>query len=85
MPRSTLYAKALQRAQTLLGGPWQLQMFLRVPSSELAAWMSGESDPPLPVFLRVVDLLLDGDRAAGRQTPVIPGSVDSPSQAAARQ
>jgi len=55
----TVQSLALARAAAILGGTVALHDYLRVPSRDLTRWMSGEEQPPVLVFLRVVDLLDD--------------------------
>jgi hypothetical protein len=59
MATETVYTRAFQQAERAVGGPLCLQQFLRVPVSDLCRWKSGESVPPMPVFLKLVDLLAD--------------------------
>ena len=42
-----------------LGGPRKLRDYLRAPSAELVAWLSGVEEPPTPVFLRALEVILD--------------------------
>lgn len=63
--RATVYARTLQRACEVLGGIQQLSNHLRVPTSALNRWMSGEEDPPLDVFLAAVDVVLLGAERSG--------------------
>jgi hypothetical protein len=54
-------ARALQMAADRLGGLRSLARFLKVPLADLYAWMRpGAEPPPMGVFLKVVDLLLNG-------------------------
>jgi hypothetical protein len=52
-------AKALRIASRKLGGNRRLRDFLRVPAEQLVRWMSGAEDPPTPVLLKAVELILD--------------------------
>ena len=56
---STVYFRTLQKAADLLGGRKKLARYLRVPLGELESWMSGNQVPPIGVFLKAVDLVLD--------------------------
>lgn len=56
---SIVYFRTLQKAADLLGGRKKLARHLRVPMSELESWMSGKEVPPIGVFLKAVDLVLD--------------------------
>lgn len=61
---SSVYSRALQKACDLLGGGKKLARLLRVPVSDLERWIADEAKPPLNVFLRVVDLIIDETGAA---------------------
>jgi hypothetical protein len=56
---SSVYSRTLQKAADLLGGRKKLARVLRVPAKDLETWIADEAKPPLNVFLRVVDLILD--------------------------
>lgn len=56
---SSVYSRALQKAADLLGGRKKLARALRVPIRDLELWIADEAKPPLNVFLRVVDLIID--------------------------
>lgn len=56
---SSVYVRTFHKAAELLGGRKALARHLRVPLEELDRWMSGEGLPPMGVFLKVVDLVLD--------------------------
>jgi hypothetical protein len=78
---SIVYFRTLQKAADLLGGRKKLARHLRVPLGELESWMSGKEVPPIGVFLKAVDLVLDetappGDTDAGE--PPAPQDCASP-------
>jgi hypothetical protein len=52
-----VYARTLQRAAQLLGGPERLINYLGVDAPTLENWLAGSSTPPIQVFLRVVDVI----------------------------
>jgi len=56
---SSVYSRTLQKAADLLGGRKKLARILRVPMKDLEAWIADEVKPPLNVFLRVVDIIID--------------------------
>jgi len=56
---SSVYSRTLQKAAELLGGRKKLARVLRVPVNDLESWIADEAKPPLNVFLRVVDLIID--------------------------
>ena len=51
----------------MLGGPRQLRIFLRAPAAEVAAWLAATREPPEPVFLRALELILDDLDAGGQR------------------
>jgi hypothetical protein len=53
------YRVALVKAAVLLGGARALSDRLRVPMPELTHWLAGDGKPPMGVFLRVVDILIE--------------------------
>jgi hypothetical protein len=61
MPAS-VYSRTLQKAAELSGGQKKLARLLRVP-------LSDKGEPPMAIFLRAVDLVLDetGAPAAGSE------------------
>lgn len=59
MGGNAVKTRTLQQAAQLLGGAANLRDYLRVPSGELADWLSGIEEPPMIVFLRAVDLILN--------------------------
>lgn len=65
---SIVYFRTLQKAADLLGGRKQLARHLRVPMDVLENWISGKEVPPIGVFLRAVDLVLDETAAPPRDT-----------------
>lgn len=56
--RTSTCAKALHRACVVLGGAPELAARLQVPEPTLRAWMEGRGEPPEPVFLAAVEILL---------------------------
>jgi hypothetical protein len=68
MPTS-VYVEALTRAAKILGGPHQLRAYLRVSIRELEAWMRGAQQPPVHVFLKVVDVI-SAETSASLSDPV---------------
>jgi hypothetical protein len=50
-----LHARLLRKAAQLLGGARPLQ----APAQTLARWMAGLEPMPRPVFLKVVDLVIE--------------------------
>jgi hypothetical protein len=54
-----VYSKTFTKAAELLGSEKALARELRVPVAELNKWIAGSAKPPLSIFLRVIDLVLD--------------------------
>lgn len=64
MHRDT-YRAALGWAAELVGGVLPLSNRLGVPMADLTHWLAGDGQPPMAVFLAVVDVLIqDGRKAA---------------------
>jgi hypothetical protein len=54
----TVYTRVLHRACQIAGGVEELAVRLRVPLAKLHRWLDGESEPPTPVFLKAVDIVM---------------------------
>jgi hypothetical protein len=54
----TVYTRVLHRACELVGGVEKLAARLRVPVPTLYRWLDGDAEPPTPVFLRAVDIVM---------------------------
>lgn len=54
---STVYTRALARAMEIAGTPEALAAFLGSSPREVETWARGETCPPMPIFLAVVDIL----------------------------
>jgi hypothetical protein len=52
----TVYRRTLARAIEIAGGAENLARFLACTPGEIAKWSSGESNPPMPIFLAMVDI-----------------------------
>jgi DNA-binding transcriptional regulator YdaS (Cro superfamily) len=51
-----VYRRTLARAIEIAGGEENLARFLACTPTEIARWSSGESNPPMPIFLAMVDI-----------------------------
>lgn len=51
-----VYRRTLARAVEIAGGPERLASFLACTPAEIAKWSTGESNPPMPIFLAMVDI-----------------------------
>ena len=56
---SSVYSRALHKAAELIGGNAKLCRYLRVPAAELQKWIDDKGVPPIGIFLRVVDLVIE--------------------------
>lgn len=61
---SDVHVRTLRRAADIVGGPQQLALRIRVTPSHLALWMAGSEPPPLHIFLRAVDIVVERDTRA---------------------
>jgi hypothetical protein len=43
----------------MLGGPRELREHLGVAASDLAAWLTGQREPPAEILLKALDLILE--------------------------
>lgn len=67
MAAASVYSRTLQKAAELIGGRKPLCRHLNVPQVELQRWIDDKATPPIGVFLKAVDLLIE-------ETPAPPGS-----------
>ena len=51
-----VYRRTLARAIEIAGSQENLARFLACTPGEIAKWASGESNPPMPIFLAMVDI-----------------------------
>jgi hypothetical protein len=66
---SSVYSRTFQKAAQLVGGPKKLARQLRVPLAELEKWLADKGEPPMPFFLKAVDLVLDETAASPGSEP----------------
>lgn len=59
MPSPNVVRRTLQKAAELAGGDKALARRLRVPLVELDKWIAGSGQPPMAIFLRAVDMVLE--------------------------
>jgi hypothetical protein len=64
----------MQKAAELLGGRKKLARYLLAPAADLDKWIAGEAKPPLAIFLRAVDLIIDETTPSGDSSD--PGSSE---------
>jgi hypothetical protein len=63
---SSVYARTLHRACLVVGGLQQLARHLSVPEESLRRWITGEVEPPEPVFFACVEIVLLHAAGSGR-------------------
>lgn len=56
---SKVMSRTFQKAAELMGGQKNLARRLRVPIAELQKWIAGGGEPPIAIFLKAVDVVLD--------------------------
>jgi hypothetical protein len=56
---SSVYSRTLQKAAEVIGGQAKLCRHLRVPAAELQKWIDDKAVPPIGIFLRAVDLIIE--------------------------
>ena len=62
MPAASVQCRTLKKALAAVGSIEGLAKILAVSTPELERWLAGSEDPPMPVFLNVVDFLLEPSR-----------------------
>lgn len=55
----TVGTRTLRLASRTLGGPKKLREHLGVTASDLAAWLTGQREPPREVLLEALAVILD--------------------------
>jgi hypothetical protein len=69
---AAVHARTLQRAAEIVGGEQELALRLGVTPSHLALWLRDLADPPMAVFFRAVDIVLEHDappKGSGSDVP----------------
>jgi len=56
---SSVYSRTLSKAAELIGGHAKLCRHLHVPAADLEKWIADRAVPPIGVFLRAVDLIIE--------------------------
>ena len=75
MEQEDTYRAALVRAAQLLGSARALCNRLQVPMPTMTHWLAGNGRPPIGVFLKVIDILIE----AGAKPRLHDASNDSES------
>ena len=73
---TSVYSRTLQKAAELAGGQKKLARYLRVPVGDLEKWIAGSGTPPIAIFLKAVDLVLDETSSASGSSD--PGDPPTP-------
>jgi len=66
---STVYSRTLRKAAELIGGRAKLCRHLRVPMSDLEQWIDDKAVPPMAIFLRAVDVVVEDTAVPGESGP----------------
>ncbi|HEY7238206.1 MAG TPA: hypothetical protein VH600_03495 [Burkholderiales bacterium] len=72
---ASVYSRTLQKAADSTGGAKRLARLLRVPLGDLEKWIADKGEPPMAIFLKAVDLVLEEPIARG---PSEPGEPPAP-------
>jgi len=72
----SVYSRTLQKAAEAAGGQKKLARLLRVPIAELEKWIGDKDEPPMSIFLKAVDLVLDDTTSSGAGSD--PGEPPAP-------
>jgi hypothetical protein len=56
--RTTVQTRVLHRACQKVGGVGQLAQALGVPETAVYRWLEAEEEPPTPIFLKAVDIVM---------------------------
>jgi hypothetical protein len=73
---ASVYSRTFQKAAELLGGRAKLCRHLRVPADELDKWLADKAVPPIGIFLRAVDLIIEETPPPAESSD--PGETPSP-------
>jgi hypothetical protein len=66
---STVYSRTLRKAAELIGGRAKLCRHLRVPMAKLEQWIDDKAVPPIAIFLRAVDVVVEDTAAPADSGP----------------
>ena len=66
---TSVYSRTLQKAAEAAGGHKKLARLLRVPLFDLEKWIADKDEPPMSIFLKAVDLVLDESHSPGGSEP----------------
>ena len=77
---ASVYSRTLQKAADSAGGHKKLARILRVPLADLEKWIADKDEPPMAIFLKAVDLVLEETSSSGASEP---GDLPPPRDCAA--
>jgi hypothetical protein len=61
------YRATLVRAAEILGGAAALSRKLQVPMPDITRWLAGAEKPSMGIFLKVIDILIEGNRTSAER------------------
>jgi hypothetical protein len=61
-----------------VGGPRKLRDYLHASAAAVVSWLAGAEEPPTPVFLRALELILDGLDDSERNTSMPKNEGETP-------
>ena len=66
---ASVYSRTFQKAAELIGGRAQLCRYLRVPANALQEWIDDRQIPPVGIFLKAVDYIIEETPVPGQSEP----------------
>jgi hypothetical protein len=66
---SSVYSRTFQKAAELKGGQKKLARYLQVPLADVEKWIIGKDTPPIAIFLKAVDLVLEETSSSAGSDP----------------
>ena len=76
MDQRSRYAKALSRAEQILGSRARMARYFGASPEKIDAWLEGREAPPLEIFLRSLDVIADGPYAPRGGRPIRVAVID---------
>jgi hypothetical protein len=76
---TSVYSRTFQKAAELIGGHAKLCRHLRVPEASLQRWIDDKEVPPVGIFLKAVDYIIDETPTPGSSDPGDPPTPRSAS------
>lgn len=66
---ASVYSRTFRKAAELIGSYARLCRLLRVPEASLQRWIDDKEVPPVGIFLKAVDYIIDETPAPGSSDP----------------